>query len=191
MQPTKNSFQIIGGEYRGRKLHFPNLPSIRPTPSKIRETLFNWLQFESHNKTYLDLFAGTGALSFEALSRGAKGVVSVEKNWQTFQSLSKNKALLNADNLQLIHQDGLRFLAKGNPNPFDFIFLDPPFNCGLLPKSLIQLSANNFITSGSKIYIESEYRMLTSTAADNLSMPIKISQQKHTGQVYYCLLQIL
>ncbi|HIM95289.1 MAG TPA: 16S rRNA (guanine(966)-N(2))-methyltransferase RsmD, partial [Gammaproteobacteria bacterium] len=75
-----NTFQIIGGEYRGRKFGFPDADGLRPTSSKVRETLFNWIQFESFNKTYLDLFAGSGALSFEALSRGAKQVTTIERN---------------------------------------------------------------------------------------------------------------
>ncbi len=84
-----NTFQIISGEHRGRKLSFPDADGLRPTPSKVRETLFNWIQFESFNKTYLDLFAGSGALSFEAVSRGAKQVTGVEKNLSVFQSLEK------------------------------------------------------------------------------------------------------
>ena len=97
---VNNTFQIISGEYRGRKFSFPDVTGLRPTPGKVRETLFNWIQFESFDKTYLDLFAGSGALSFEALSRGAKQVVSVEKDFNAFQSLEKNRKNLKSDKIR-------------------------------------------------------------------------------------------
>jgi len=99
-----NTFQIIAGDHRGRKFSFPDAQGLRPTQGKVRETLFNWIQFEAHNKTYLDLFSGSGALSFEALSRGAKQVVSVEKDLKAFQSLEKNRKLLKSDKIHLFNQ---------------------------------------------------------------------------------------
>ena len=104
-----NTFQIISGEYRGRKFSFPDVTGLRPTPGRVRETLFNWIQFESFDKTYLDLFAGSGALSFEALSRGAKQVVSVEKDFNAFQSLEKNRINLKSDKIRIFNQDALIF----------------------------------------------------------------------------------
>jgi 16S rRNA (guanine966-N2)-methyltransferase len=97
-----NSFQIIGGERRSRKFIYADAEGLRPTPSKVRETLFNWLQFETQGKTFLDLFSGSGALSFEALSRGAKQVVSVEKDTNALHFLEQNKQLLKADNLTIV-----------------------------------------------------------------------------------------
>jgi len=102
LSKSTNQFQIIGGEHRGRKFNFPDAPGLRPTPNKVRETLFNWIQFELSNKVFLDLFAGSGALSFEAISRGAGQVISLEKDSNAFQNLEKNRKNLKSDNLQVI-----------------------------------------------------------------------------------------
>ena len=158
---------------------------------KVRETLFNWIQFESFDKTYLDLFAGSGALSFEALSRGAKQVVSVEKDFNAFQSLEKNRKNLKSDKIRFFNQDALKFLAKKNNQSFDFVFLDPPFNKNILPKALRSLSEGNFVTSGSKIYIESEYEIIEKEISTFFPKKIRISKQKQSGQVNYCLIEIL
>lgn len=186
-----NSFQVISGEYRGRKFNFPDVPSLRPTSGKIRETLFNWIQFESHNKTYLDLFTGSGSLSFEALSRGAKQVVSIEQDFNAYQSLKKNQALLKTNKISIFNQDALNFLSEKSAQTFDFVFLDPPFNKNYLPKTLKALSKGNFATSNTKIYIESEFKILKNEAVEWLSTNIKINKQKHTRQVHYCLITLL
>ena len=188
---VNNTFQIISGEYRGRKFSFPDVTGLRPTPGKVRETLFNWIQFESFDKTYLDLFAGSGALSFEALSRGAKQVVSVEKDFNAFQSLEKNRKNLKSDKIRFFNQDALKFLAKKNNQSFDFVFLDPPFNKNILPKALRSLSEGNFVTSGSKIYIESEYEIIEKEISTFFLKKIRINKQKQSGQVNYCLIEIL
>ncbi len=186
-----NSFQIISGEYRGRKLNFPDANGLRPTSGKARETLFNWIQFEVFDKTYLDLFAGSGALSFEALSRGAKKVISIEKNYKAWENLEKNRKLLKSDKIQCINQDALYFLSKINTQNFDFVFLDPPFHKNILPKALKLLSKGNFIASGSKIYIESEIEMNKKELSTFFSEKIEIIKQKQSGQVNYCLLEVL
>jgi 16S rRNA m(2)G-966 methyltransferase (EC 2.1.1.52) len=188
---VSNTFQIISGEYRGRKFNFPDAPGLRPTSSKIRETLFNWIQFESFNKTYLDLFSGSGSLSFEALSRGAKEIVSIEKNTQAFQNLEKNRKLLKSDKIQCFNQDALEFLSKKSNQTFDFVFLDPPFNKNILPKALKLLSEGGFVATGSKIYIESEYIINEADVAEKISEKIEISKQKQSGNVFYCLIELL
>lgn len=180
-----NSFQIIGGVHRGRKCHFPEVNGLRPTPNKVRETLFNWLQFETAGKTFLDLFSGSGALSFEAISRGAKHISSVEKDSVAFTFLQENKHLLKADNLTIFNQDALNFLTKKNTNPFDFILLDPPFHQNYLEKILPLITKNNFLTKTSKIYIESEFKI----TRDFLQNTFTINQQKKSGAVHYCLIQ--
>ncbi|BBB24303.1 16S rRNA (guanine966-N2)-methyltransferase [Isorropodon fossajaponicum endosymbiont JTNG4] len=186
-----NSFQVVSGKFRGRKFNFPDVPSLRPTSGKIRETLFNWIQFESHNKTYLDLFTGSGSLSFEALSRGAEQVVSIEKDVNAYQSLKKNKMLLKTNKMSIFNQDALNFLSEKSTQIFDFIFLDPPFNKNYLPKTLKALSKGNFMTSNTKIYIESEFKILKNETTEWLSTNIQINKQKHTGQVHYCLITLL
>ena len=188
---NSNTFQIIGGEYRGRKFGFPDTDSLRPTPSKVRETLFNWIQFESFDKTYLDLFAGSGALSFEALSRGAEQVTSIERNLGAFQSLEKNQKLLKSDKISVFNQDALIFLNQKNKKTFDFVLVDPPFNKNLVSKVLKTLKNSDFVTTKSKIYIESEFEITQSYLKENFSEQIEIIKQKQSGAVNYCLLEIL
>lgn len=186
-----NSFQIVGGEHRGRKFSFPDVSGLRPTSNKIRETLFNWIQFESAGKSYLDLFCGSGALSFEALSRGAQQVISIEKNKSAFQSLEKNRKILKSDKINIINQDAFDYLTKINNKSFDFALLDPPFNQNLLPKALRSLSKGGFVHSKSKIYIESEFEISQDFLNENFSQKTKINKQKRSGNVNYCLVEVL
>ena len=181
----------MGGEHRGRKLQFPDASGLRPTPGKVRETLFNWIQFECYNKSYLDLFAGSGALSFEAFSRGANQVIGVEKNPKVYQILEKNRKLFKSDKIQLINQDAFEFLSQSSDKTYDFVFLDPPFNQDLIIKALKLLKNGNFITHKSKIYIESEFQIDQDFLAPIFSQKIKINKQKRAGAVHYALLELL
>src|ERR1700743_473472 len=106
-----NQVRIIGGRFKGKKLSFPSLPDLRPTGDRIKETLFNWLMAEIKEAACLDLFAGSGALGFEALSRGAKAVTMVEAAMIAFDSLKKNAAAFNTK-INLIHSDAFKFLAE-------------------------------------------------------------------------------
>ncbi len=191
MNKATNHFQLIGGTHRGRKFNFPDAPGLRPTPNKVRETLFNWIQFESNNKVFLDLFAGSGALSFEAISRGAKQVVSIEKDFYAFQNLEKNKSLLKSSNIDIINTDALDFLTKNTTQTFDFILLDPPFHQDILEKALKLLSAGSFLTPGCKLYLESEFGITEAFLSEKISQKTKINKQKHSGQVHYCLIEVL
>lgn len=130
-----NQVRIIGGQWRRRSLQFPDLPGLRPTPDRVRETLFNWLGQRLDGLRCLDLFAGSGALGFEAASRGAAEVVMVEQDARAMAALRKNREVLGADRVDLVAADGLAWLA-GTPGVFDLIFLDPPFQAGLLPQVL-------------------------------------------------------
>jgi 16S rRNA (guanine966-N2)-methyltransferase len=188
---TTNHFQIIGGTHRGRKFNFPDAPGLRPTPNKVRETLFNWIQFESNNKVFLDLFAGSGALSFEALSRGAQQVISIEKDFQAFQSLEKNRKILKSDKIQIINTNALDFLDNSPALNFDFILLDPPFHKNILEKALKQLSIEGYLSLGCKIYLESEFEITEHFLSEKISQKIKINKQKRSGQVHYCLIEVL
>jgi len=191
LSKATNKFQIIGGEHRGRKFNFPDVPGLRPTPNKVRETLFNWIQFESGGKVFLDLFTGSGALSFEAISRGAKEVIGIEKDFSAFQSLEKNLKLLKSTNLHIIHTDALDFLSKKSDQNFDFFLLDPPFHKKLLEKALNRLSIGGFLSSGNQIYIESEFEIDQAFLVQKISQKIKINKQKYSGQVHYCLIEVL
>ena len=154
---NNNSLRIIGGEWRSRKLPFVSVPGLRPTPDRIRETLFNWLQGKVHGANCLDMFAGSGALGFEALSRGAADVIFVEKNSACAAQLKENLSLLNSQ-AHVVQGDGLSFLklVEKPVQAFDLIFLDPPYRQGLISKSLSYLFDENLIDKNSFIYLEHE-----------------------------------
>ena len=175
---------------KGRKFSFKDYDGLRPTSGKVRETLFNWLQFEISDKTILDPFSGTGALGIEALSRGASMVYFIEKNTKAFKTLESNLNLLNLNQYNLINQDSIKYLEKADLLPFDLIFLDPPFNKGLLPSILSLLSRKNLISTESKIYIESEYEMNLEFLNSNIMYKCRIVKQKKSGNVHYCLISL-
>ena len=123
----KNQVRIIGGELRGRKVRFADAEGLRPTADSVRERLFNWLGQDLTGQTVLDLFAGSGALGFEAASRGAKRVVLVENNWRTAASLQQQMQELRLpEKIEIQSIDAFEFLEKTNEQ-FDVVFLDPPF----------------------------------------------------------------
>lgn len=154
MAATSNRVRIGGGEWRSRLLRFPDVPGLRPTPDRVRQTLFNWLGQDLHGLACLDLFSGTGVMGFEALSRGAGKVVMVEKATPAYKALIENKKLLNADAAQILNMDALQFLAQ-NRQAFDIIFLDPPYNQGWLPK-LLPLMQQHLAPEG-VLYVEAEF----------------------------------
>jgi 16S rRNA (guanine966-N2)-methyltransferase len=124
----RNLVRIIGGEYRGRRLSFVPATGLRPTPERVRETLFNWLRNDIRGAHCLDLFAGSGALGFEALSRGAATVTAVERSRAVAQRLRENASLVGvADRMTVVATDAGRFLQTPPPRPYDVVFLDPPF----------------------------------------------------------------
>ncbi len=134
----KNQVRIIGGEWKRRMLRFPQVEGLRPTPDRVRETLFNWLGQDCTGLTCLDLFAGSGALAFEAASRNARKVIAVETAKPALETLRANQATLQAHNLEIVWSDGLRFL-DATTELFDVVFLDPPFASDLLAHALERL----------------------------------------------------
>jgi 16S rRNA (guanine(966)-N(2))-methyltransferase RsmD len=130
-----NRVRIIGGEWRSRMLVFPDAAGLRPTGDRVRETLFNWLGQTLHGTSCLDLFAGSGALGFEAASRGAERVVMIESNAATVRVLNENKRLLGADRCEILCGDALAFLRR-HATQFDIVFVDPPFASTLLGEVL-------------------------------------------------------
>lgn len=134
----KNQVRIIGGEWKRRLLRFPTLEGLRPTPDRIKETLFNWLGQDCTGMVCLDLFAGSGGLGFEAASRNAKRVLAVDMAKPVLEALRANQSALGAQNLEVVWSDGLRFLDS-TPEKFDLVFLDPPFASDLLEAALARL----------------------------------------------------
>ena len=178
----KNQLRIIGGKWRGRKLSFPTVAGLRPTGDRLRETLFNWLAPYIEGANVVDLFAGSGALGIEAASRQAGKVTLVEKNPLAARQLELNIARLAAANILLYHMDAITFLDTRPAEPFDIVFLDPPFNSALLTDSIARLQHAGLLAAGAFIYVET---------AIGISMPAPetwhVLRQKSAGNVCYSL----
>jgi len=154
---TANQVRIIGGRHRGRRLHFRPGPGLRPTPDRVRETLFNWLQGEIHGARCLDLFAGSGALGLEALSRGAAYVLAIESNRRAAQSLRDNvERIGEAATVEVRGADALRLLKVAPEWPFDVVFVDPPFASTLLPEACRLLEQNGWLGPAALVYLEQD-----------------------------------
>jgi len=149
----RNAVRIIGGAWRSRLIRFPEGAELRPSPDRVRETLFNWLGQDLSGKTCLDLFAGSGALGFESASRGAASVVLVERDVTACAALSDNVRLLEAGNVHVEKADALEFLQHSD-RQFDVIFLDPPFRRGA-DAELLQAVARRLSDRG-LVYLESD-----------------------------------
>jgi 16S rRNA (guanine966-N2)-methyltransferase len=151
-----NQVRIIGGEWRSRRISFPDQEGLRPSADRVRETLFNWLGQDLHGQACLDLFAGSGALGFEALSRGADPVVMVERSRRVCEALRRSAESLGAKNLQLQCADALEFAtaaAADEGSRFDVVFLDPPFGSTLLAQALQPVAC--LLKPGARVYVES------------------------------------
>nr|WP_242469317.1 16S rRNA (guanine(966)-N(2))-methyltransferase RsmD [Rhabdochromatium marinum] len=174
---------MIGGRFGGRRLPIPDQPGLRPTGDRARETLFNWLQPILSGSRCLDVFAGSGALGFEALSRGAAQVVMLERNALVARQLRANARQLAAAALDIQQTDSLRWLATSPPRPFNIVFLDPPFAADLLPASLEQLSTRPWLAPEARIYLE------TAAQAPAIELPSGWHwlREKSAGQVRYGL----
>jgi 16S rRNA (guanine966-N2)-methyltransferase len=146
-----NRVRIIGGQYRRRLLDFPGSTGLRPTPDRVRETLFNWLGQDLPGWHCLDLFAGSGALGFEAASRGAERVVMIERDRAALVALEKNRAVLGANQVDILRADAPAWLANDR-EPFDLIFIDPPFDSGLAEGVLADLAVH--LKPGGQAYVE-------------------------------------
>lgn len=181
-QGAGGRLRIIGGEFRGRRLPVPEQPGLRPTGDRVRETLFNWLAPLITGARCLDLFAGSGALGFEAASRGARRVVMVERAAAVVKVLRDNARLLGADRVEIIEADALRWLA-GAAEPFDILFLDPPFTEDLLGPTCTALARGGWLAAGARVYLES------SAEADFTDLPKGwlLVRDKRAGQVRYGL----
>ena len=174
--------RIIGGTWRGRKLRFPASAAIRPTPDRVRETLFNWLGTRTPGARALDLFAGSGALGLEALSRGAAHVTFVEHDEAAVRELRARLAAWQADDARVVRADALRYLA-GEARPFDLVFLDPPFASELLGEAARLLEERHWLEPGALIYLECAAR----AGLPPLPAPWGALKAKQAGEVGYHL----
>ncbi|MGH8208828.1 MAG: 16S rRNA (guanine(966)-N(2))-methyltransferase RsmD [Steroidobacteraceae bacterium] len=175
--------RIIGGTWRGRKLRFPPSAEIRPTPDRVRETLFNWLGSRVPGARCLDLFTGSGALGLESLSRGAAHVTFVERDAAAVRELQARLSAWGASGAQVEHGDALRFLGRDG-GPFDIVFLDPPFDSDFLTAAAGLLEQGQWLAPGALIYVECAARK----ALPPLPQAWVATKAKQAGEVGYYLL---
>ena len=177
--------RIVAGKWRSRLLPVTDEPGLRPTSERIRETLFNWLASTIGGSRCLDLFAGTGALGLEALSRGAALVVFVENSARAVAALQDSANTLDAIDARILRQDALTFL-KGEPLPFDIVFLDPPFAADLLGDLCRLLDVGGWLAEGARVYLEQDRERALPELPDGWT----ITNNKTAGQVRYALAKV-
>lgn len=185
---ARNRVRIIGGDWRSRVIEFPDQSAtgLRPTPDRVRETLFNWLGQTLHGNSCLDLFAGSGALGFEAASRGAASVLMIENDRAAAAALEKNREKLNASVCRIVSADATKFIAT-HRETYDVIFVDPPFASQLMPKILPQLVAN--LADGGVIYAEWGSPVEQLLTANNIDALCIVKQGK-AGASHFALLSV-
>lgn len=181
----KAAVRIIGGEFRRRLLHFPDIDGLRPTPNRIRESLFNWLRDEVEGRICLDLFAGSGALGFEALSRGAARAILVERNASACRALAENARILQTENAEVHHTSAWDWLRQTRQPPasIELVFLDPPFAGGLLPQACETLERSGLLAQSALIYLEAETEVRPQQLPGNWTM----EKTGSAGDVHYFL----
>lgn len=177
----KNEFRIIAGQWRRRRLKFPSLPGIRPSPDRVRETLFNWLMQRISGARCLDLFAGSGALGLEALSRGAASVLFIDQERQVVDTLRMHLETLCADNGEVLQSDALAFL-RAPRQVFDIVFLDPPFATPLLAEAARDLEQYGWLAPQAHIYVE-----YPKSRAPQLPVAWEVIREDYAGQVGFGL----
>lgn len=178
---ASNEVRIIGGNFRGRKVVFPDRRDLRPTLGRVRETLFNWLAAEVPGSRCLDLFAGSGALGFEAASRGAASVTLVESDRKAAASLKRNAERFGADNVRVICDRAERVLHRGI-GPWDVIFLDPPFHDDRLAEMLELIIATGALADAGLVYVEAPRREPLPTGE------WRVVRHGHAGDTQFALL---
>lgn len=174
------TIRIIGGQFRGKKLSFPAVEGLRPTPDRVRETLFNWLMHDIRDAHCLDAFAGSGALGFEAFSRGAAKVMLLEKDPRAYANLLKLVSSFNSTKLTVKKIDTCEFLQQ-TKEQFNLVFLDPPFAKNYIPLCLELLAHSDVLIKGGLVYLESPQKI---DVNQELWQQIKL---KEAGQIVYGL----
>ena len=181
----QGQLRIIGGQWRSRRFAFPDGPGLRPTPDRVRETLFNWLAPYVEGAHVLDPFAGSGALLLEALSRGAASGLACDLNPASVSALRGHLATLQCSNAEIQLGDALQLLGQPAPRRFDIVLLDPPFHQDLLLGACQLLEQQGWLADDAWVYTESEQ------SPSSLGLPgnWRLHREKHTGQVHYALWQ--
>ncbi len=182
---SSGQVRIIGGRWRSRKLPVHDVEGLRPTTDRVKETVFNWLAPYIDGADCLDLFAGSGGLSFEALSRYAESALLIEKDRTAAKQLTKNLATLKCENAVVKNTDSLIYLDKPSDQQFSLVFIDPPFRKNLLEKSCVLLEQYQWLADGAVIYIEMESEL----GQVNLPSNWHCLKEKTAGQVTYSLWQ--
>jgi len=182
----KNQLRIIGGQWRGRKLAIADISGLRPTGDRIRETLFNWLMPDISGSRCLDLFAGSGALGLECLSRGAKSAILIEKHKLAAKQLEQHCKTLQTNKAKVIHQDALAWLNNNDlaKHSINIVFIDPPFSDTLWEETVSHLDKSQLLAEGALIYIESTKRDVLKIRAN-----WTLLREKTSGDVNYRLYQ--
>ena len=178
--PGRNRVRIIGGSWRSRIVRFPPAAQLRPTPDRVRETLFNWLGQRLHDLECLDLFAGSGALGFEAASRGAAAVTMVERDRETARHLRESARSLEAAQVRVVEADALAFIER-DAGLYDVVFLDPPFTSDLAAQALRRLPAR--LKPGARVYVESAEPV-------EPGPPWRVVREGRAGSVRYALYEM-
>lgn len=180
-----SKLRIIAGEWRSRQLPIPDIEGLRPTPDRVRETLFNWINHQVPGAQCGDFFCGSGALGLEALSRGAKNALFVDNSRVVTQQMKANLTTLKATNAQVVQQNAADFLRTATPIPLDIIFLDPPFRKNWL-EQIVPLLARGWLADKALVYIEMEKE----SALPELPATWSLSKEKTAGQLVYRLFEI-
>jgi len=185
--PQPGRLRIVAGKWRSRLLRIAEVPGLRPTSERIRETLFNWLTPRLAGARCLDLFAGTGALGLEALSRGAAETVFVEKSRQAVRTLRDNIAALQSTAATVHHADATEFLQSVADGKFDIVFLDPPFAADILDDLCRLLATTPILANGARIYLEED------RAKPDVSLPEgwQVIKTKNAGNVRFSLVSVV
>lgn len=183
--PKAGHVRIIAGQWRGRKLPVSDVQGLRPTTDRNKETLFNWLMQDIHKARCLDVFAGSGGLGLEALSRYADYCLFFEKDKNAARQLVQNLQIL-AGNADVIQGDALTLLSR-QTSPFDIIFVDPPFHHQLVEPALAQIRKHQLVRQGSFVYIEQE----PDAPGPNLPENWQIIRQKQTSGLRYMLIEVV
>lgn len=183
---SKNSIRIIGGDLRSRKIEFPSITGLRPTADRVRETLFNWIQLDIPGSNCLDLFAGSGALGIESLSRGASSVTFIEKNKEIINSIQANLDKFELSQVVLVCNDALVWIDGQElaNKKYDVVFIDPPFSLTIISTLCSALENKNVLSADCKIYVETGIEL-----SGNIDFPKNwhAIKQKKAGQVYSSL----